>query len=89
MIMLKDLFEKMATSWSDPLTFKLVQIPELTVFHWLCQETQWSKYKFDCKLIEATFAKIDELKGQADALLDQTLLINRRQGLLGIAVTDF
>jgi len=36
MIMLKDLFEKMATSWSDPLTFKLAQIPELTVFQWLC-----------------------------------------------------
>jgi antitoxin component of RelBE/YafQ-DinJ toxin-antitoxin module len=55
----------------------------------LAQETNWLEYRFDCKTIEETYQNLDELKLNMEDLVNQTLLINKRQALLGMEQTEF
>jgi hypothetical protein len=58
-------------------------------FQWLSQEAGWMKQKFDSPTIIDVSQQIVELKGKFDEIDKTTIMINKRQSLLGIPRTEF
>ena len=64
-------------------------VPKYTSLEWLATECGWIKKKFDPNRIADVFKKIDELRDDYDRIDKLTLVINKRQALLGVTKSDF
>lgn len=58
-------------------------------FDWLAHSSGWSKKKFDSRLIENTFNMTEKLKTTYDEVNLLTIMINKREALLGVPKTNF
>ena len=63
--------------------------PAFLCFEWLAQEATWEKWRFDCPLAASNFKKIDTIKIEFDEIDRLTIVINKRESLLGIPKTKF
>ena len=64
-------------------------IPENATFEWLAQEIGVHKHRFDSYLIDQTFQRTEKMKGEYERVQRLTILINKRQQLLGVEKTQF
>lgn len=73
----------------DDLLIVPAEIPQLMTFQWLSQEAGWLKQKFDSPTIIDVSMQIVDLKSKFDEIDKTTVVINKRQSLLGIPRTEF
>lgn len=65
------------------------EIPQHIAFEWLANESGWTKKAFDSKLIERTYQATSSLQNTFDKVQNDTIQINKRENLLGVAKTSF
>jgi len=64
-------------------------IPKYISLEWLANECEWETKKLDPEQVVLVFQRIDQLRNQYEAMDKMTLVINKRQALLGVPKSDF
>ena len=61
----------------------------LSCFEWLAQETGWTKKRFNSRVIGETWEKVQQMYEDFGEIDKLTIVINKREVLLGINKTSF
>ena len=92
MVLLPKHITEVPTPASDappPEEESIFLIPRYISLEWLANECEWIARKLDPSLVVKVFERIDQLRTQYEKMDKMTLVINKRQALLGVAKSDF